>query len=78
TDEVQWIVDAAKGSTLEATVDLDAQTVTVRGEQERVFTFEITADVKEKLLGGLDAIGQTLTHEAAITAFETTHDVQMA
>ncbi|MDY0148650.1 MAG: 3-isopropylmalate dehydratase small subunit [Kiritimatiellia bacterium] len=78
TDEVQWIVDAAKGSTLEATVDLDAQTVTVRGEQERVFTFEITSDVKEKLLGGLDAIGQTLTHEAAITAFETTHDVQMA
>jgi 3-isopropylmalate/(R)-2-methylmalate dehydratase small subunit len=58
-------------------VDLAAQTVTVRGAEERSFHFDITSDVKEKLLGGLDAIGVTLSHEADITAFEATHDVQM-
>ncbi len=78
SDEVQWIFDAAKGRKLEATVDLEAQTVTVRGAEERVFRFDITSDVKEKLLSGLDAIGLTLQHEAEITAFEATHDVQMA
>ncbi len=78
SDEVQWIFDAAKGCKLEATVDLEAQTVTVRGAEERVFRFDITSDVKEKLLSGLDAIGLTLQHEAEITAFEATHDVQMA
>ncbi len=77
SDEVQWIFDAAKGRKLEATVDLEAQTVTVRGAEERVFRFDITPDVKEKLLSGLDAIGLTLQHEAEITAFEATHDVQM-
>ncbi len=78
SDEVQWIFDAAKGRTIEATVDLTAQTVTVRGKEERVFHFDITSDVKEKLLSGLDAIGLTLVHEAEITAFEAKHDVQMA
>ena len=76
--EVQWIFDAAKGRKIEATVDLAAQTVTVRGKEERVFHFDITADVKEKLLSGLDAIGLTLVHEADISAFEAKHDVQMA
>jgi 3-isopropylmalate/(R)-2-methylmalate dehydratase small subunit len=78
TDEVQWIFSAAKGRKLEAAVDLVSQTVTVHGKQERVFKFDITSDVKEKLLGGLDAIGITLSHEADITAFEAKHDVQMA
>ena len=78
SDEVQWIFDAAKGRKMEATVDLPAQTVTVRGKEERVFHFDITSDVKEKLLSGLDAIGLTLVHEADITAFEARHDVQLA
>ena len=52
--------------------------VTVHGAEERVFTFDITPDVKEKLLSGLDAIGLTLAHEAEIAAFEAKHDVQMA
>ena len=76
--EVDWIFAAAKGRKLEATVDLAAQTVTVHGAEERVFKFDITPDVKEKLLSGLDAIGLTLAHEAEITAFEAKHDVQMA
>ncbi len=58
-----------------ATVDLEAQTVTVRGAGR--FRFDITPDVKEKLLSGLDAIGLTTQHEAEITAFEATHDVQI-
>ena len=78
SDEVQWIFDAAKGRKLEATVDLAAQTVAVHGAEERVFRFDITPDVKEKLLNGLDAIGLTLRHEAEIAAFEAKHDVQMA
>jgi 3-isopropylmalate/(R)-2-methylmalate dehydratase small subunit len=77
SDEVQWIFDAAKGRKIEATVDLAAQTVTVRGAEERTFKFEITSDVKEKMLSGLDAIGLTLVHEADIAAFEAKHDVQM-
>lgn len=78
SDEVQWIFAAAKGRKLEATVDLAAQTVVVQGAEERVFRFDITPDVKEKLLNGLDAIGLTLRHEAEIAAFEAKHDVQMA
>ena len=78
TAEVDWIWAAAKGRKLEATVDLAAQTVAVHGAEERVFTFDITPDVKEKLLSGLDAIGLTLAHEAEIAAFEAKHDVQMA
>ena len=78
SDEVQWIFDAAKGRKLEATVDLAAQTVAVHGAQERVFRFDITPDVKDKLLNGLEAIGLTLAHEAEIAAFEARHDVQMA
>ncbi|HPY62913.1 MAG TPA: 3-isopropylmalate dehydratase small subunit, partial [Kiritimatiellia bacterium] len=75
--DVDWIFSAAKGRKLEATVDLAAQTVIVHADPDRVFPFEITPDVKEKLLSGLDAIGLTLTHEADITAFEAKHDVQM-
>ena len=75
--DVEWIFAAAKGRKLEATVDLAAQIVTFHGDAERVFSFEITPDVKEKLLSGLDAIGLTLTHEADIAAFEAKHDVQM-
>ena len=78
SDEVQWIFAAAKGRKLEATVDLAAQTVVVQGAEERVFRFDITPDVKEKLLNGLDAIGLTLRHEAEIAVFEAKHDVQMA
>lgn len=75
--DVDWIFASAKGQKLEATVNLAAQTVTIHGAEQRAFPFDITPDVKDKLLSGLDAIGLTMTHEAAITAFETTHDVQM-
>ena len=55
-----------KGYTV--TVDLEAQTVT--DDDGLVARFEIDPYRKESLLKGLDDIGRTLHHEAAIAAFE--------
>jgi 3-isopropylmalate/(R)-2-methylmalate dehydratase small subunit len=49
-------------------VDLPAQTVT--GPDGRTYRFEIDAFRKKCLVEGLDDIGVTLQHEAAIAAFE--------
>jgi 3-isopropylmalate/(R)-2-methylmalate dehydratase small subunit len=49
-------------------VDLPGQTVTA--PSGRVFRFDIDPGRKLKLIKGLDAIGETLEHEAAITAYE--------
>ena len=51
----------------EARIDVDDQTVTFAGG---VVEFEIDADVKHRLLHGLDEIALTLKGEAAIDAFE--------
>ncbi len=66
---------AAADAPLEATVDLEGQTVVVGGVE---FAFEVDPAVKEKLLLGMDDISETLMDEADISAFETTHSVQMA
>ncbi|MDE2356832.1 MAG: 3-isopropylmalate dehydratase small subunit [Alphaproteobacteria bacterium] len=50
------------------TVDLERQVVT--SPSGAAFTFEIDAPAKQKLLAGLDAIGETLTKADAIDAFE--------
>ena len=76
--EVEHIFQAAsrfKG--LEATVDLDEQRVVLHMPEEEAFHFEIDRGVKEHLSRGLDEIGLTLEHSAAIDAFEAKHDVQM-
>jgi 3-isopropylmalate/(R)-2-methylmalate dehydratase small subunit len=54
------------GATLR--VDLPAQTVT--GPDGATYAFEIEAFRKRCLLEGLDDIGVTLQHDAAMTAFE--------
>ena len=68
-ERVRQIMDTA--STREGyqlTIDLEAQTVTDGfGRTDR---FEIDAFKKHCLLNGLDAIGLTLQHEAAIARFE--------
>ncbi len=69
---------AARFKGMEATVDLDEQRVTLHIEEEVSFAFHIDPGVKEHLARGLDEIGLTLEHEAAIRAFESKHDVQMA
>ena len=51
----------------EARIDLEAQTVTAAGD---VYEFEIGADVKHRLLNGLDDIGITLEDAEAIDDFE--------
>ena len=50
------------------TVDLAAQTVTTPGGQ--VFKFDFKADLKERLLHGLDDIGISLKYAADIKAYE--------
>jgi 3-isopropylmalate/(R)-2-methylmalate dehydratase small subunit len=51
----------------EGEVDLDAQEVRFGG---RSVSFEIDAEVRRRLLGGLDDIALTLQQEPAIAAFE--------
>ena len=66
--DVKALGDEAKGGNHLFTVDLEAQEVT--SPSGRRFTFQIDAGRKEKLLKGLDAVGETLQHAADIAAFE--------
>jgi len=63
---------------LEATINLEEQRVTLHTDEEISFHFEIDKTIKDHLIRGLDDIGLTLQHEAAITAFEKTYDPQIA
>jgi 3-isopropylmalate/(R)-2-methylmalate dehydratase small subunit len=54
----------------EATVDLAAQTVRYSDSEAR---FDIDADVKHRLLNGLDDIALTLERSDEITAYERAH-----
>src|SRR5579863_7034549 len=68
-DQVRALMDEAKGGNHVFSVDLAAQTVTA--PSGKTFRFEIDAARKEKLLKGLDSIGETLQHGADIDLFET-------
>ena len=61
-DDVRALMAAGR-----ATVDLDAQEVRWDGGRA---SFEIDAEVRRRLLGGLDDIGVTLQQEEAITGYE--------
>ncbi len=67
-DQVRALMDEAKGGNHIFTVDLEAQTVV--SPSGRKFTFEIDPGRKEKLLKGLDAVGETLQHAPDIGRFE--------
>jgi 3-isopropylmalate dehydratase small subunit len=67
-DEVHALMAEAKGGNHVFSVDLESQTVTAPSGQ--AFHFEIDAARKEKMLKGLDAIGETLEHTDAIDRFE--------
>jgi 3-isopropylmalate dehydratase small subunit len=67
-DEVHALMAEAKGGNHVFSVDLESQTVTSPSGQK--FHFEIDAARKEKMLKGLDAIGETLEHKDAIDRFE--------
>jgi len=75
-EEIFQMVDRFPG--LAATVDLDHQRVTLHTAEEISFHFEIEPAVKARLVHGLDDIGLTLKQEAAIAAFESRHNPQLA
>ena len=68
-DQVQALMEEAKGGNHLFTVDLEQQTVV--SPSGRTFTFEIDENRKNKLLKGLDAIGETLEHVTDIDSYES-------
>ena len=67
-DQVKALMDEAKGGNHLFSVNLEDQTVVAPSGAR--FTFEIDPGRKEKLLKGLDAVGETLQHAGDIGAFE--------
>jgi 3-isopropylmalate dehydratase/3-isopropylmalate/(R)-2-methylmalate dehydratase small subunit len=67
-DEVQALMEEAKGGNHLVGVDLEAQTVI--SPSGRTFRFEIDPVKKHKMLNGLDAIGETLQAAKSIDLFE--------
>jgi 3-isopropylmalate/(R)-2-methylmalate dehydratase small subunit len=67
-DQVHALMAEAKGGNHIFSIDLESQTV-ISPSGAR-FTFEIDAGRKEKLLKGLDAVGETLQHAGDIGVFE--------
>ena len=67
-DAVKAIMDEAKGGNHMVSVDLETQTVV--SPSGRKFSFEIDPGRKEKLLKGLDAVGETLQHAGDISVYE--------
>jgi 3-isopropylmalate dehydratase/3-isopropylmalate/(R)-2-methylmalate dehydratase small subunit len=67
-DEVQTLMEEAKGGNHLVTVDLEAQTVV--SPSGRTFAFEIDPQRKQKMLKGLDPIAETLQAAGDIDAYE--------
>jgi len=67
-EQVDELMDEAKGGNHVFSVDLESQTVTA--PSGKAFHFDIDPSKKEKLLKGLDAIGETLQHAPQIDVFE--------
>jgi len=67
-EDLHVLMGEAKGANHVFAVDLEAQTISAPSGQ--VVRFQIDAGRKEKLLKGLDAIGETLVHETDIDRFE--------
>ena len=66
--QVRLLMAEAKGGNHVFSVDLEAQTVTAPSGE--TFRFEIDAGRKEKMLKGLDSVGETLQHAGDIGVFE--------
>jgi len=67
-EQVQALMDEAKGGNHLVTVDLEAQTLVSPSGQ--TFRFEIDPVRKAKMLKGLDSIGETLQAADAIDTYE--------
>ncbi|CAN5482790.1 3-isopropylmalate dehydratase small subunit [soil metagenome] len=68
-DQVQALMEEAKGGNHVVTVDLAAQTVV--SPSGATFSFQIDPQRKAKMLQGLDAIGETLTAATDIDVYES-------
>ncbi len=70
-DESDWKI-LASGNGAEATIDLEARTITYHqdGGPEHTFHFEVPEENRQRLLKGLDFIAETLHHDAEIRAYE--------
>jgi len=68
-EEVEALMDEARGGNHVFSVDLEQQTVTA--PSGAVYRFDIDAGRKEKMLKGLDAIGETLQHAVDIDVYES-------
>ena len=68
-EEVEALMDEARGGNHVFSVDLEQQTVTA--PSGAVFRFDIDPGRKEKMLKGLDAIGETLQHAGDIDVYES-------
>ncbi|CAN7594806.1 3-isopropylmalate dehydratase small subunit [Phenylobacterium sp. LjRoot164] len=67
-EEVQDLMEEAKGGNHMVTVDLETQTVV--SPSGKTFSFQIDPSRKDKMLNGLDAIGETLQAAPSIDVFE--------
>jgi 3-isopropylmalate/(R)-2-methylmalate dehydratase small subunit len=67
-EQVRRLTAEAKGGNHVFSVDLEAQTVT--SPSGETFHFDIDPGRKEKMLKGLDSVGETLQHAGDIGVFE--------
>jgi 3-isopropylmalate/(R)-2-methylmalate dehydratase small subunit len=67
-EEVAQLMDEARGGNHVVSIDLETQRVT--SPSGKVFTFEIDPQRKQKMLLGLDAIGETLDKARSIDTYE--------
>jgi 3-isopropylmalate dehydratase/3-isopropylmalate/(R)-2-methylmalate dehydratase small subunit len=67
-DQVHELMGEARGANHLFSVDLQSQTVT--SPSGKVFHFDIHPGRKEKLMKGLDSIGETLQHAPEIDTYE--------
>ncbi|ALL12002.1 3-isopropylmalate dehydratase small subunit [Caulobacter henricii] len=68
-EEIAVLMDEAKGGNHMVSIDLEAQTVV--SPSGKSFSFQIDPVRKDKMLRGLDAIGETLLHGSDIDLFES-------
>ena len=68
-DEVQTLMEEAKGGNHLVTIDLEAQSVV--SPSGKRFSFQVDPQRKNKMLNGLDAIGETLVAAMDIDMFES-------
>ncbi len=74
-EEIFALVDRTQGLT--ASVDLPRQTISVHAPNPAVFSFEIDAGSKARLVDGLDDIAISLSYEKDIANFEERHQVYL-